>query len=76
MNLIVYSAAGQQIFEILSLTTHHHLFAYIDPGTGSFIIQIIIASFVGCTFAIKLFWGRIKIFVKKLFGGKGETPEQ
>ncbi len=34
--------------------------AYIDPGTGSFVIQGIIAAVVGAGFAIKVFWHRIK----------------
>ena len=34
--------------------------AYLDPGTGSFVIQGIIAAIVGGGFAIKMFWSRIK----------------
>jgi hypothetical protein len=34
--------------------------AYIDPGTGSFLVQGIIAAVVGTGVAIKMFWGRIK----------------
>lgn len=33
--------------------------AYIDPGTGSFVIQGIIAAIVGAGLFIKLFWRRI-----------------
>ena len=33
--------------------------AYIDPGTGSFVVQGIIAAVVGAGFAIKVFWHRI-----------------
>lgn len=35
-------------------------YAYIDPGTGSFVIQGIIAAVVGAGVALKMFWGRIK----------------
>jgi hypothetical protein len=38
-------------------------YAYIDPGTGSFVIQGIIAAIVGAGFAIKMFWHRIKAFL-------------
>lgn len=34
--------------------------AYIDPGTGSFVIQGIIAAVVGAGIAFKMFWHRIK----------------
>lgn len=41
-------------------------FAYIDPGTGSFVIQGIIAAVVGAGVALKMFWHRIA----GIFGGK------
>jgi len=34
--------------------------AYVDPGTGSFLVQGIIAALVGAGVAVKMFWGRIK----------------
>jgi len=34
--------------------------AYIDPGTGSFMIQGLIAGVIGAGVAIKLFWHKIK----------------
>ncbi len=46
--------------------------AYLDPGTGSYLFQILIAALVGGLFAVKLFWGRIKLFFLGLFGKKGE----
>ena len=42
--------------------------AYLDPGSGSFLIQILIALFLGSAFAIRTFWGRIKVFFLKLLG--------
>ncbi|MFC1793241.1 hypothetical protein ACFL3Q_06600 [Planctomycetota bacterium] len=40
--------------------------AYIDPGTGSFIIQLFLGFLFGGLFAIKLFWSSIKSFFCKL----------
>jgi hypothetical protein len=34
--------------------------AYLDAGTGSYVIQLLIAGFVGMLFALKLFWRRIR----------------
>ena len=34
--------------------------AYLDPGTGSMLIQVIIAGAVGAAFTLKLYWKRIK----------------
>ena len=46
--------------------------AYLDPGTGSFIFQMIIAMVVGSAFALKTYWQRIKA----MFGGKPATPTE
>ncbi len=34
--------------------------AYIDPGTGSFLIQGLIAAVVGIGLTLKLYWRKIK----------------
>lgn len=39
--------------------------AYIDPGTGSFVLQGILAAVVGAGVAIKIFWHRIAAFFGK-----------
>ena len=33
--------------------------AYLDPGSGSFIIQIIIASLVGVGFLLRGYWSKL-----------------
>jgi len=38
-------------------------FAYIDPGTGSFLVQGIIAAVIGIGVTGKLYWSRIKSFL-------------
>ena len=35
---------------------------YIDPGSGSYLIQAIVAAVVGAAFWIKMSWHRIKGF--------------
>ncbi len=42
-------------------------YAYIDPGTGSYILQIIMAALLGGLFTVKLYWKKIRIFFKNLF---------
>lgn len=52
--------------------------AYIDPGTGSYILQIVIAGIAAGILAVKMFWGRIK----SLFSGNrpkdnsGQDPNE
>ncbi len=43
----------------LTLTPAREAHAYLDPGTGSFIFQIVVATVCGAGFAIKMFWSRI-----------------
>jgi hypothetical protein len=47
--------------------------AYLDPGSGSFIIQLILASLVGISFFVKVFWRNIKLFFSNIFAKK---PDQ
>lgn len=40
-----------------------HIPAYIDPGTGSIMIQLIIGVAATGVFVGKLFWGKVKAVV-------------
>ena len=37
-------------------------FLYIDPGSGSYFLQVIVAALLGAAFWIKMSWQRIKDF--------------
>ena len=47
-------------------------YAYLNPGTGTYIFQLIVGVFLGGLFAIKLFWKRIFGFLGKLIRRKPE----
>jgi hypothetical protein len=49
----------------------HFFFLYIDPGSGSYILQMIIAAVLGVSFFFKNFWLSIKAF----FTGKKPKKE-
>ncbi|MBE0409620.1 MAG: hypothetical protein IBX69_07805 [Anaerolineales bacterium] len=53
------------IAETLSLFSRSA--AYLDPGSGSYIIQLIIAGFMGGLFMLGVYWRRVKSFFKNLF---------
>jgi hypothetical protein len=38
---------------------------YVDPGSGSYLIQVIIAAILGALFYFKTLWWRIKAFFFK-----------
>ena len=58
------------LFLFFSLLCVAEAYAYLDPGTGSYMLQLLIASLVGALFAIKIFWGRIVAFFRGLFAKK------
>jgi hypothetical protein len=39
------------------------LYAYLDPGTGSMVVQAIFAAVVGAIAIVKVYWTRIKRLV-------------
>ena len=54
-----------------SLLFPRHVYSYIDPGTGSYVFQVIIATVVAVSFAVKIYWNKIKGFLARLFSKKG-----
>ncbi|KMQ51760.1 hypothetical protein CHISP_1256 [Chitinispirillum alkaliphilum] len=42
---------------VLGLTSP--AYCYIDMGTGSYVLQIVIASVLGSLYAVKLYWKKI-----------------
>lgn len=47
-------------------------FLYLDPGSGSFLVQLLIAGLAGIGIAIGASWTKIK----RLFGKKGDPVSQ
>ena len=47
--------------------------AYLDPGTGSYILQILAAGVLGGLFAVKTFWRQITTFLMDIFSRKKES---
>ena len=54
----------------LGLLVSTPAYAYIDPGTGSYLFQLLIASLLGGTVAVRLFWRNIVSFFQKLKAGR------
>ncbi len=46
--------------------------AYLDPGTGSMLVQMLIGGVAGSLFIIKLYYGRLKSFLLR----RSQKPEQ
>lgn len=60
---------------LLVLTFPKNAHAYLDPGTGSYVLQVLAAVLFGGLFAIKAFWSHIKAFFST-FLGRGKHSEK
>ncbi len=50
--------------------------AYLDPGSGSFILQLLVAGILGGLVAIRMYWSKIKArFSRKPPESSTSTPE-
>lgn len=49
--------------------------AYLDPGSGSYMLQLIVAGLAGFLISLKMFWTQIKSFIIRLFS-KSKKVEQ
>ena len=48
-------------------------YCYIDPGTGSFMLQILVGIIIGAIVTLKVYWAKTKIFLSGLFSSKKKT---
>jgi hypothetical protein len=51
----------------------NHVFLYIDPSSGSYLIQMLIAGILGSLFFFKNAWLKVKSFFT---GKKDKTKEE
>jgi hypothetical protein len=55
---------------VLLLISVRDCFAYIDPGTGSYALQLIMAGLLAAAFALKSYWKNIIAFLSRLLSKK------
>lgn len=60
------------ILFVIYFAFHQEAYAYLDPGTGSYILQMIVAALLGGLFAVKLLWSKIKNVLEKFILRKRE----
>jgi len=51
---------------LLHVFTISDAYAYIDPASGSLVIQIIIGALVGVGITVKIYWYRLKGFISNI----------
>jgi len=49
------------VLGLLLLASAPSAFAYLDPGTGSMLLQVILGGIAAVGVALKLFWHKIRV---------------
>jgi len=65
---------NQEPYTLMS-AGHRGILAYLDPGSGSYLIQLLVAAALGGLLLLRLYWQRVKSFVRRVFTGKDERPD-
>ena len=55
------------IFTMIYLMLPQTAYSYLDPGTGSYVLQVLLAAFVGVAFTARIYWAKIKMVFVNLF---------
>lgn len=58
-------------FALIFIASSRAAHAYIDPGTGSYLFQLAVASLAAAAFTLKVYWQRIRSF----FGSSSKNPK-
>ena len=61
------------IFTLIVFPTN--AFAYLDPGTGSIILQAILGFIAATIASVSIYWTKLKSLISKLFNKKKENKK-
>ena len=50
-----------------------YVYAYLDPGTGSMLIQMLIGGVVAAMFTIKMYWYQLRSYIQRKLGKEEDT---
>ena len=73
--IVLFTVTFNVLILCIMLLFSQNVYAYLDPGTGSYILQMLIATVVGGLFVAKLYFQKLKGFLEKIFS-KGKNDEQ
>ncbi|MFQ5953484.1 MAG: hypothetical protein ACE5JZ_00295 [Kiloniellales bacterium] len=49
--------------------------AYLDPGTGGMLLQLLLGGVAGALVVIKLYWSRLREVTARIMRGHQDKPE-
>ena len=56
----------------VAVTTH--AYAYLDPGAGSFALQMLLAGGLAVAASARVYWFKIKDFILRMIGRESAPP--
>ncbi len=65
---------GILVFAATSFLLVRQASAYIDPGTGSYTLQLLIAGAVATLFTARMFLRNVLAFLGRVLGSRGNGP--
>ena len=60
---------------VILLASHRTAHAYIDPGTGGMLLQLLLGGVAGSLVIIKLYWFRLRQAFSRIFGGQSKQEK-
>ena len=57
-------------FLLILIISPSTAYAYLDPGTGSIILQAILGFIAATVASVSIYWTKFKMLVKKIFSKK------
>lgn len=74
-NFVSRNSSKLTVCALLAVLTYAGpVYAYLDPGTGSIILQGLIAGVAGLLVVLKLYWARLKSFFSSTAFTTKKTP--
>ena len=70
---ILFTGLIHSFSEMLSILERNQ--GYLDPGSGSYIIQLILASVMGALFMLGVYRKKVSDFFRNLFSKKSNDDE-
>jgi hypothetical protein len=70
---VMYAKTVIVVFVLFGVVVPKSAYAYIDPGSGSYMLQLIIGALLGALFALRLFFkDKIKMFLRTVLSKKNK----
>jgi hypothetical protein len=70
------SLPGLALLALLLVWLPTVAYGYLDPGTGSYIIQILIGGVLGGLFAVGMFWKRVVAGIRRVFRPRNSDADK